>query len=205
MDKVAQEIEAMTGAKTAVAVEGVTLWQRMIAWVAAWWALRSLPKGQRYVRAGFKAITMSQLQERLGVNAMNASPALDQRWQWLKAHGFDMSTVEKIVTTSTFSSLIDSFNVVFKDGREQWFSPHERRQDIRAAVKMEALSDYVRDEIPARCLASVKKAKTMGLKSFYVAFPVIEAVPQKDPIIVARWTGKVGDEDAVYLEIDMWE
>jgi len=199
------EIEELTGTKTAVAVEGVTMIQRFLTWLRAWWEWRSLPKGQRFVKSGFKSITMAQLRERLGVNAMNKSPATDHRWKWLEGKGLDMSTVDKIVTTMAFSTMMDSFRVYFKDGTNQHYSPMDVKRETSVIVKLEALSTYVRDEIPARCLQSVKRAKRMGLSQFHVAFPVMEEVPQRDPIILAKWEGKVGEENSVYLEIDMWE
>jgi len=69
---------------------------------------------------------------------------------------------------------------------------------FRCIVNYIKLDNYVDDKIPDRCYENVKLARSLGATDFEVAFPVLEEVPQLDPVIVTR----IGDR---MFEIDMWE
>ena len=68
----------------------------------------------------------------------------------------------------------------------------------RCTVTEVAFEDYIGDVIPDRILENVEVAKKIGLKKFYVWFPMIYNIQKEDPIMVA----KLGE---TYFEIGYWE
>ena len=61
-----------------------------------------------------------------------------------------------------------------------------------------SLENYMDDKIPEDCLIAIEKAKSIGLTSFKVVYPVIGKTVQKDPVIVDF----LGEQ---MIEIAWWE
>lgn len=202
MDKVAQEIDSLTTPKT---VEGRAL---------------RIPEGQKTLRAGFKAINHQGLRDRFACDKVQE--ALDKAVidSVIRGKGFDPEYAEIIETQywrnihkcmvkfrpyswrfSLFGKRVKSFGSTICEFPE--------RHDLKECrVKIEKVDEYIADKIPDRCLESLHKAMEAGREwdTFRVAYPVIELLPQKDPILLSVIGTEFSDLDRnTYLEIDMWE
>ncbi len=201
-----KEIKSLTAPEAAP----VTLWTR----IATWWALRRMPKGQRMWALGFKPVNRAQLRERFSLDLI--AKQLNKETYDRKLREKGLSTVDvEISDVTTFSSMRDvyfrwkvlptsiHFNTKVSQSGYEHLEWAPRLQE--AVIKMVPLSEYIGDRIPSRCMADVKRAKAWGCGKMYVAFPAIQEVPQRDPVILTKWSGGLEDSDATFLEISWWE
>lgn len=213
MDDIQSEIDQMVGTETKTTAPAKEQTSFILRWFAAWKErreIRKLPRGQRFIRAGFKAVTLGQMRERFAIDAINA-----RRWdkeiaaclanRKINPDEIHITAVSGYPTQGKFF-----LKWIYKgsgcDGIESLNIPITKER-AEAVVKIVALAEYIQDRIPDRVLHDIKRAKEMGLKAceIYVAFPAIEMVPEQDPIVIFPWEGKVGEPNTVYLELGYWE
>jgi hypothetical protein len=189
MDKVAQEIESMTTDQ------------------------ETLPLGQKILRAGFKRLTMADLQARFALDAVNRRLDEEMVAAYPLPDNIDPKRVIARRITRTYREAPPDFAADLAPAGG-WF---QRAQTIkvsiprgasgfrRARVCIDPLESYIGDVIPDRVYSSMAKAIALGFKRdlFAVAYPVIEAVQLKDPILVYPWPTATNPDQ--YLENDMWE
>lgn len=152
-----------------------------------------VPLGQQLLNAGFKPITMAQMRERFACDLVSkrekeaAKKACEDFCEdYNKTHFWKLRVIESSWKRSFFAN----FN---NDSTEKIF-PHKE-----CNVKIQPLDTYIQDKIPDRCLESIQKARDIGLKEFFVAYPILEEVVLRDPIILGRL-----DKETL-IEIDFWE
>jgi hypothetical protein len=203
MENLNNEIATLTASKTA---EGRTL---------------RIPEGQKALRLGYKPIKMEGLRERFACDKVQASLDLEACREIIKSKGHNPET--SVITTFQFWRNVGAASVRYDRYKEfrPFFLGRKRRIKISSewehvdrpskvcTVRVEPVDKYITDKIPDRCLESMQKAMETGMKweSFYVAYPIIEERPMKDPIILSLMSGNVtlDLDNALFLEIDMWE
>jgi hypothetical protein len=149
----------------------------------------NLPLGQKLIKAGFPAITEKELYERLGceeiarlANQEVKSKAVASLNEFRKRR---FSFFRYTLTESSERFYVAKhffFEEVDVRSRPRNYVDWELKQECR--VDFCSIESYVQQEIPDACLDRVDKAKELGLKNFFVAFPKLR--PKKDPIIVGR-------------------
>lgn len=197
--------------------------------------LKSLPFGQRMIRAGFKSVSYKDLMDRLGCTAVNernenkakrraqyiafvANKAQEEkrlkslfkikRKPYKVFHNYDLDDGE------WFYSVGKKYNYLWDYTESIPESKNKKRfygyiSYIEYEIEFITLEDYSEDKIPARCLRNVKLAKNLGAEYLWVAKPQL-SIP--DPIIIATRENVFEEDDdennmlrGPYYEIDMWE
>lgn len=202
---VAHEINKMIDT---VPTPKATLWER----VKEWWALRGMPRGQRVWALGFKPINHAQLETRFSLALINKQLASKLIQNELDGKGLKLADVE-ISGFTVYSALkAISFSWTLKDKTRVvdgaytgYCNSHWNIALQKAVVKVVALDRYIGERIPKRCMADIARAKSWGLGKMYVAYPAVEEIPQKDPIILAKWDGAIGESGSTYIEVSWWE
>ncbi len=184
----------------------MSLWSRIKFRILSWWALRSLPKGQRMLKLGFKAVNMTQLGERFSLSVLNRMPLEKAIQDYCKTRNLKRDAVaikEVIWYRDIGKAHVDL--IMLDDSEHIPLLLVEGIGNGEAVVKIIPLSKYIGDEIPARVMNDIRRAKSYGLSGFHVAYPAMENIPQNDPVVVCKWDGPLGEANSTMLEISWWE
>jgi hypothetical protein len=172
---------------------------------------RDVPLLQRLLRKGYKVVTIEQLKERFCIDKiaeeMN-SKNIEKLIEKYKVQGYKKFKVEKAsygrlnLYASKWWPWIGPENSGYKEGIPR----------LQGNINLCDIN-LLTDNIPDRCLVSMKKAKEIGLTEFVAATPVVEQRRMKDPVLLGvikeideeRSNLKHTYYNKVYVEIDMWE
>jgi hypothetical protein len=160
---------------------------------------RDLPLGQRLLKAGYKVITMEQLEKRFccdkitGIEIEKAKEKIAQNVKkFRQSHWWRRKALKKIVVATRYN-IIEAKN---------WDGSCKFQEKYKNCIlETKPIDDFVANVIPERCLISLKKARQIGMSHFNVIYPVMDRSRLKDPVIVGASNDKF---DPMY-EIDFWE
>jgi hypothetical protein len=155
-----------------------------------------LPTGQKLARSGFKEITYNQLEDRLLIKKLNKIEKNKVISKIKEENPIAIIDDEEDNRFQVFYYKSELHRLLSITGLYNAVAVHV---DNQVVVKLDKLDFYMKDTIPDRCLKSVEKAKSLGLTNFVVAYPAIEDMTLKDPIILSRI------DRNTFVEIDMWE
>lgn len=186
----------------------------------------NIPLGQKILKIGFKPITFPQMYERFCCVKIEELEKMKLVGQKRAKNAINENVIIKDVApysrdykiVYTYQKLLLGFvegpqvGIVIGDIPD-WFKTtlvresnrgfnYFREYGIKCVVKTCELDEYMDDEIPERCLASVECAKKVGIKEIRVAYPAFEfqgVEKLTDPIIYGK------APNGVLVEIDFWE
>ena len=184
--------------------------------------LKSLPFGQRMLRAGFKMVKRKDLEDRLGVTCYNKKQKDRSRQKAQRICDLlNKKRKENIFVRTIWRDRKNKYfthkeygenGIYYEVGYKGYCYPlcysRKRRRGEKyyyyktnlIEIKFEALGKYIGDIIPDRCIESIKEARKLGCKHFHVV--TTQEKVYDDPIIIATEKQKLEEP---YFEIDMWE
>ncbi len=194
-------------------------------------SLMKYPLGQRLLRAGFKAVTQKQLEERFccaqimkNINEGNWESILkkteikkkelekdDYEILGIKEYpNGDPETMNQGLWGGKDWSIIPHIEILHKskEGCERKFAVQADKPHKLCVVKSENAETYIGDLMPDHVVDTMNACKEIGVNKFEVCYPAIEDVPQKDPVLVAMFEQKDSKGNIFntqWIELSMWE
>jgi len=177
-----------------------------------------LPMGQRLLKEGFKETNIQKMREIFACDAITEKYRQDFLAEVKKKYKnpkymevtFHFSSSESYDNASNFIKHGNSFTVGYRtDITKGWFGNYIQatRYEIfefteKCILKRETVDGYM-GKIPEQALKNMKIAKDIGIKKFWVFYPAVEDIPEKDPILVGVIPNL--DNTTTMVELYYWE
>ena len=181
-----------------------------------------IPFGQKLVLAGFKQVSVEQLENRFGLPAIRAKlPNKEDEAvsEWfkekkIKPEDFEINEAQHLKSIGILwirgvkTVRTRKMFVGFKINKEDVFEKIEfdyGDTNIVAKVAMDPFSKYIGDVIPDRIYSAIARAESLGLSrdNMLVAYPCIGTEKRPDPVLVYPYPTDADPKGM--LEIGYWE